>query len=124
MTGRQAIFQRTRYCGAVIMSGLGLIATVVYVAATLLIRAESSPEASDLLLCLVFMAIPICGGIGAVILGYNRQSCRCPFCRGDLASPDLTRRIRAGKVDYCPYCGKSLDDEIPAKGKHSLDDLA
>ena len=42
---------------------------------------------------------------------------RCPWCRGNLAPLVMQRGWLSvdSRVCFCPYCGRGLDEELPAE---------
>lgn len=50
-----------------------------------------------------------------VAYGFGYWS-RCPRCQARLGTGmSLSNRARAGPINYCPYCGVSLDEPVDTK---------
>ena len=98
MTIREFLAARRRkLIGVVLVAWLGFAASAVYGAQHRIVW-----------LPFVFFALFV-----AAILA-NLYSLRCPRCRGPLGIANLPLTERRGrltrKMDFCPFCGVSLDE--------------
>ena len=105
MTGRQVLDRRVRYSMVVGYGGAGLVAVT-------LLGGQAVGRSAPPALYLSGFALMALAGIYAHFLGL-----RCQWCRGNLGGLgfgwggwSFDRRVQC-----CPYCGRGLDEELPAK---------
>src|SRR3954471_9877940 len=113
MTARELLRQRVRQSWILnLPSGPGVFfVSLVGMAPLLALSPERGREAY--LYCVFPGALLITS-----IFFYVRQFCaslRCPWCRRDLSL--LMLSVSSEHVRHCPYCGTSLDEELPAASK-------
>ncbi|HUR55004.1 MAG TPA: hypothetical protein VMZ71_12805 [Gemmataceae bacterium] len=104
MTGREWLDRRMRWPGVVMYVGLGLA-----VAGFVVAKVDWQ---------LPIVAVLTTGGVLLALVGGLAQFVivRCPWCRGGLGSLAMQLRTRSAslRIRFCPYCGHSLDEELPA----------
>ena len=101
MTARERVNARLRWMVGPIYLGLSLFVLGIIIGTTTGILTISLPG----------FAVAFIVGMIAQFLGL-----RCPFCRGNLAQFLLHRgNLRIDpRVCFCPYCGVSLDKDVPS----------
>ena len=135
MTARDRISRRVRECYALGISGIGvfLASIAIMVLLAVVLPTKWSPDRISNTSHFWEGAVSIGGAASALVLtliGMIRVklAARCPWCRTDLYT--LSWEINRGTIKFCPYCGKSFDDKLPATSppmkspaiKHSWED--
>jgi predicted RNA-binding Zn-ribbon protein involved in translation (DUF1610 family) len=105
MTARARLNRRLRWLIGVLYAGMGLFIVGI---------AARPALGQQLWGAFMLLGFAIMFGVGIVV---HFVAFRCPWCRGNLA-PLVTRRISLyvdPQLYFCPYCGRSLDLELPAE---------
>jgi hypothetical protein len=103
MTIREHFNRRMKACGLLILAACALVVIGIVLSIT-----EGGGPA------LIFIVPPFASFI-AVMVWTQYAAYRCPACTGNcgpmLGQGGLRFRV-SHKLNYCPYCGIALDDEI------------
>src|SRR3954470_20286443 len=108
MTAREMLSRRARQSRLAPLSCIAVFLVVALV--SVLVEHSFGRKWVPLVVLLGFIII-----IAFLLLNGNRFQLRCPCCREDLSL--LSGPVSSGRVKCCPYCGKSLDEKLPAEGK-------
>ena len=104
MTARGHLNRRMRWVGGTMYAGLGLFLAGIALGAAV----GGQP----------LLAVSLPGFAVAFAVGMVSQftAFRCPRCRGNLAPLVMQRGWLSvdPSVRFCPYCGRGLDEELPA----------
>lgn len=105
MTARERLNRRMRWVGGTMYAGLGLFLVGIAIGAVV----GEQPV----------LAVSLPGFAVASVVGTISQfmAFRCAWCRGNMAPLLMQRGWRSvdSRVGFCPYCGRGLDDELPAE---------
>src|SRR4051812_46176187 len=116
MTARQKLMKQTSYASA--MAILSMVLPMAILCGVRLVYT-AFPKSQPVLEAMADDLPPIVLGTFGVLFffaGVYGSSHRCPWCDASL-SAEVRDDSKFGQMKCCPHCGRSLDEELPAKGK-------